>query len=464
MVYLNVLNKRVKQEVGLNMSAGNEQMSLKLFEVGSVAEVEGLDWFVRLSESAVASGEVSETVAGILKDVKVNGDEAVAGYMREWTDPEFEAGRIRVGQDEIDAAIEELDPELRVVIEGAISNVFAYQRHIMPAEVGKITIAGAELGLRFLPVEKVGLAVPGGMASYPSSVIMLAIPALAAGVPLEGISVVTPPPTRVAGEVVGDVSSLVLATCGLIGISKVYRIGGAQGMAALGYGTETVDRVEMIVGPGNIFTQLAKAQLSGLVGIDGFYGPSEIVVIADETADVERVASDLIAQAEHDPGKCFLVAWDRGVIENVCGAIGRQVEGRDRKDAIIRAFKEESAAVLVKDLEMAVGVANLIAPEHMTLAVVEPDVVAGKITCGGELFLGDTTPVAAGDYYAGPSHSLPTGRTARFASGVSVYTFLKRSGTVYYRDGMPGEVIDAIDKLARAEGLDGHAASARLRG
>ena len=442
-------------------------MSLKLFEIETAQQVQSLDWFIKLSQSAVPSGDVSQTVATILKDVKNQGDVAVTKYMRQWTDPDFDEKKIRVSQSEIRAAVEALNPQLREVLQGAIANVFAYQKHIMPAEIKPMTLDGAELGLRFLPVEKVGLAVPGGMASYPSSVIMLAIPALAAGVPLEGISVVTPGRTRQKGsndQGGSDVSPLVLATCGLIGIEKVYRIGGAQGIAALGYGTKTVQAVEMIVGPGNIFTQLAKAQLSGLVGIDGFYGPSEIVVIADAQADVQRVAGDLIAQAEHDPGKCFLIAWEGDVIQNICHAIKKQVTTRSRQQAILKAFEDESAAILVKDKSMATEVANLIAAEHVTLAVEDPEALAKKIACGGELFLSDATPVAAGDYYAGPSHSLPTGRTARFASGVSVYTFLKRSGTVFYRNGMPPKVIDAIQQLANAEGLEGHAASVKLRG
>jgi len=282
-------------------------------------------------------------------------------------------------------------------------------------------------------------------------------------VDVKSISVATPPPTRRPGEATGDVSPLVLATCALLGISRVYRIGGAQAVAALALGTKSVDPVDLIVGPGNVFTQLAKQQLAGRVGIDGFYGPSEIVTIADASADPARVASDLIAQAEHDPGRCFLVAWSGGVIEAIQREAAAQLVTRERRAAIEQSFKKWSAAVLVKNEKQAVEVADLFAAEHVNLAVRQPDKLLKKLRNGGEFFLGDATPVAAGDYIAGPSHCLPTGTTARFASGISVYTFLKRSGTVWYRKGMSKTTSQAIARFAEAEGLDGHAESARLR-
>jgi histidinol dehydrogenase len=249
-----------------------------------------------------------------------------------------------------------------------------------------------------------------------------------------------------------------------VGIRHVYRIGGAQGMAALAFGTETVRPVDMIVGPGNTYVQLAKAQLSGVIGTDGFYGPSEILTIADNAADPRRVAADLIAQAEHDPGKCFLVAWERAVLENVLAELTRQLQVRKRGAALVRALREESCAVLVRDENEAAEVANRIACEHVSLAVKDPDALLPSIRHAGEILLGDATPMAAGDYWAGPSHCLPTGTTARFTSGLSPYTFLKRVGTIRYRQGIPREAREAIALLAEAEGLDGHAESARVRG
>jgi histidinol dehydrogenase len=307
--------------------------------------------------------------------------------------------------------------------------------------------------------------VPGGSAVLFSTLIMLAVPAIVAGVDPKKISVVHPLPNRRAGnEGPTDISPIVLAAAHMLGIEKVYRVGGAEAVAALAYGTDTIAPVDFIAGPGNVYGQLAKAQVNGTVGIDGFYGPSEIVTIADETANPVRIASDLIAQAEHDPGKCFLVVWSRGVLDAIIDEVKKQLGQRKRRDAIVRALENESCAVIVKDIDEAAEVANRFAAEHVNLAVVDPDALLAKVRHAGEVFLGDTTPVAAGDYYAGPSHCLPTGTTARFTSGISVYTFLKRTGTVAYHSGMPAQAIDHIARMADAEGLDGHAHSARVRG
>jgi histidinol dehydrogenase len=418
----------------------------------------------RLRPPVGHDSDVARTVASIVADVRAHGDEAVVRYMRKWTDPEFDSARIRVREEELDEAERLLDPALRAALVAAIENVRAYQSHLMPVSPAPIVHGGAEMGLRFTPVDRVGLAVPGGTAAYPSSVIMLAVPALVSGVPADDICVVTPPPTRTGEQPAKDVAPLVLAACKLVGIRHVYRIGGAQAMAALAFGTQTVRPVDMIVGPGNTFVQLAKAQLSGIVGTDGFYGPSEILTIADSSADPRRVAADLIAQAEHDPGKCFLVSWEKATLESVLRELESQLKVRKRSAALVRALREESCAVLVADAREAAEVANRIACEHVSLAVKDPDALLPSIRHAGEILLGDATPMAAGDYWAGPSHCLPTGTTARFTSGLSPYTFLKRVGTIRYRHGIPKEARDAIALLAEAEGLDGHAESARVRG
>ncbi|HEX5655730.1 MAG TPA: histidinol dehydrogenase, partial [Polyangiales bacterium] len=222
--------------------------------------------------------------------------------------------------------------------------------------------------------------------------------------------------------------------------------------------------IDMIVGPGNTYVQLAKAQLAGIVGSDGFYGPSEILTIADSSANPARVASDLLAQAEHDPGMCFLVAWEQAVIDAVGREIEAQLAVRKRAAALRKALANDSCAVLVRDVAEAAAVANRIACEHVSLAVKDPDALLPLVRHGGEILLGDATPMAAGDYWAGPSHCLPTGTTARFTSGLSPYTFLKRVGTIRYRNGFPKAAAEAIALLAEAEGLDAHAESARLRG
>ena len=418
----------------------------------------------RLAATAGPDSEAAETVRAILADVAEHGDAAVVDYMRRWTDPSFDAQRIRVAPDELDAAAEAMPGELRAAIERAIANVRAYQEHVMPADAEPVTIAGAELGLRWTAVPRVGLCVPGGTAVLFSTLVMLAVPALVAGVRPNDIHVISPPPTAKPGQPTGDISPLVLGTAKLLGLSNVYRIGGAQGVAALGHGTQTVPRVDLIAGPGNVFVQLAKAQLGGACGTDnGFYGPSEIVTVADATADPARVAADLLAQAEHDPGKCFLIAWEPGVIERVVAEIARQFPQRRRGEAIAAALRDESCAVRVANEAEAVALADRFAAEHVNLAVADPAAMLKQLRHAGEVFLGDAAPVAAGDYYAGPSHCLPTGTTARFTSGVSVYTFLKRTGTVAYPGGMPPQVIDDIALLADAEGLDAHAASSRIR-
>lgn len=419
----------------------------------------------RLRATTSAGGDVANVVADILADVREHGDEALVRYVRKFSDPRFSKDRLQVSADELANASKQVDADLMDAIKTAIAQVREYQRHAMPQPTAPVTIGGAELGMRFSPVDSVGLCVPGGSAVLFSTLIMLAVPAMVAGVEPKNISVVHPLPNRRAGdEGARDISPIVLAAAHLLRIDKVYRVGGAEAVAALAFGTDTIKPVDFIAGPGNVYGQLAKAQVNGTVGIDGFYGPSEIVTIADESANPVRIAADLIAQAEHDPGKCFLVVWSRGVLDAIVGEVNNQLGQRKRKDAIVRALENESCAVIVKDIHEAADVANRFAAEHVNLAVADPDALLAKVRHAGEVFLGDSTPVAAGDYYAGPSHCLPTGTTARFTSGISVYTFLKRTGTVAYRAGMPAQAIEHIARMADAEGLDGHAHSARVRG
>ncbi len=438
----------------------------------------------KLRATTASNDDAAKTVSTIIEDVRRDGDAALVSYMRRWTNPEFTIDHIRVTSDELTDALNQLnqsDPTMRDTLQSAIDHVHAYQSHICPTDPAPITIDNATLGLRWTPIDRVGLAIPGGRAAYPSTVIMLAVPALAAGVKPQNIHIVSPPPTvdrddsddhkdhdssNNKPDRVPDISPLVLGVCAMLGLTNVYRIGGAQAIAALAYGTDTVPPVDLIVGPGNVYTQLAKQQLAGTVGIDGFLGPSEIVTIADQSADPACVAADLIAQAEHDPGKCFLIAWEFAVLERILNQVNEQLLQRNRTDAIRRAFADESAAVLASDRQQAIDLTNRLAAEHVNLAVDDPQAMLPAIGHAGEIFLGDQTPVAAGDYYAGPSHCLPTGTTARFASGISAYTFLKRTGTVAYPpspQGMSTQTIDAIAKLAEAEGLDGHAASVRIR-
>ena len=444
---------------------------LPIYDMGDAAGRRGYeDRLRRLRVSSTLEGRWHEVARPIIDAVRNHGDEAVVSEMRRWTDPHFEAGRIRVREAELDAAERSLSPELRGAIERAIGNVRAYQRHLLPRAVEPMEVEGCELGMRWTPVDSAGLLVPGGSAVLFSTLIMLAVPALEAGVKAERLAVVTPGPTLKEGGREGgggneprDVSSVTLAVARLLGVGRVYRIGGPAAVAALAFGTKSVEPVDFVAGPGHPVVQAAKLQLTGVVGTDGFYGASEIVTLADELADPRRVAADLVAQAEHDPGKCFLVGWQRGVVEAVAAEVQRQLPGRARAEAIRHSLTYESCGVLCRDEAEALAVVDAFAAEHVNLAVRDPDAALARLRHGGEYFLGDATPVAAGDYYAGPSHTLPTGTTARFSSGVSVYTFLKRSGVVSYRGGMSAQAVEDIARMAEAEGLDGHAASVRMR-
>lgn len=415
----------------------------------------------RLAGQIGSTGEIAHQVTQIVEDVRKQGDAALVNYMKKWTNPAFEAGMIRVSAAELAAAERSLEPAFKQAAMRSIDHVRQYQQHIKPADPRQIEIDGAELGLRFTPIRRVGLHVPGGRAAYPSSVIMLAVPAQVAGV--EQLSVVCPPPTTAPGKEAGDVSPLVLGVCHLLGIDRVYRIGGAQAIAALTYGTRSVQPVDFIAGPGNAWTQEAKRQLFGRVGIDGLFGPSEVVVVADESARPDWIAADLLAQAEHDPGCCFLISKSRAVIEAIVHEVRRQIARRHRRQAIAKALNDWSTAIVVPDDAALAEAVDRFAAEHVTLAVKDPKQLLARLHHGGAWFLGDSTPVASGDYYAGPSHCLPTGTTARFTSGLSVYTFLKRSSLERYPTRPTDQAIADIARFAEAEGLDAHAESIRLR-
>lgn len=437
-------------------------MTLKVLNYDNSADRDVLATLInRLRAETASSGHVADTVAAILEDVKTNQDDALVKYMRKWTNPDFTADMIRVNAEELAAAEESLPVDLREAFEHSIANVRAYQKHVMPTDPPTVEIDGAQLGMRFTPMHRAGLHVPGGRAAYPSSVIMLAVPAQVAGV--KELPIVSPPPTAMVGQAAGDISPLVLGVCNMLGVSEVYRIGGAQAIAALAYGTESVKAVDFIAGPGNSFTQQAKKQMFGLIGIDGFCGPSEIVVLADESANPAWIASDLIAQAEHDPGCCFLVSTSLEVINKINAELKKQLPERSRIEPIRQSLENWCAAIHVSDEGTALGLVDELAGEHVTLAVEDPYGTLKQLNHGGAWFLGSGTPVASGDYYAGPSHCLPTGTTARYCSGVSVYTFLKRSSVEHYPTRPHDTAIKHITTFANAEGLDAHAASVQAR-
>jgi histidinol dehydrogenase len=336
----------------------------------------------------------------------------------------------------------------------SIAQVKEYQVKILPQSPAPVSRNGVELGLRFTPLDSAGLYFPGGKASYPSSLIMLAVPAQVAGV--KRIAVCTPPSKY--GR-----SDLVLAACHELGLTQVYRAGGAAAIAAMAFGTDTIPAVDKIVGPGNTYVQLAKRALAGCVGLDGFLGPSEIVIVADETGNPAYIAADLIAQAEHDPGSCFLLTTSRKLAEAVVAELKKQTAQLDRSPAIEKSLAHDSAIVVDESIESLIELANRFAAEHVNVQTKDDKAVLDKLTHAGAIFVGPYSPVAAGDYIAGPSHCLPTNTTARFSSGISVYEFLKRTGVARYTAQGLANDAPGIIALANAEHLGGHAASIRVR-
>ena len=409
------------------------------------------------ADLALARGEYAKATAAvqeILADVAQRGDEALVHWSRKFDDPDFDAGQIRVTPAEMAQAASRVPAELMDALRRSITQVREYQTHIMPAAPPPLRREGVELGLRFTPLDSAGLYFPGGKASYPSSLIMLAVPARVAGV--KRIVVCTPPSKY--GR-----SDLVLAACHELKLEHVYRAGGAAAVAAMAFGTATIPAVDKIVGPGNTYVQLAKRLLAGCVGVDGFLGPSEILVIADETAQADFIAADLLAQAEHDPGSCYLLTTSSQLAENVKRELQRQSQILDRSEAIARALQHSSAIIVDPKMQRLIEVANRFGAEHVNVQCADEQAVLKDLLHAGAVFLGPHSPVAAGDYVAGPSHCLPTNTTARFSSGISVYEFLKRSSVVRYDPQGLSRDTAAIVALARAEQLDGHAASVKIR-
>ena len=415
------------------------------FELRTFAHVRG-------AEDPETRGRVAE----ILRDVRERGDEAVLEYTRRWD--RLDVGRadeLRIRQEEMDTARRSLEPELLAALGRAAENLRRF--HERQREHGFVELFpdGSLLGQRVAPLQRVGIYVPGGRAAYPSSVLMNAIPAAVAGV--AEIVMVTPAPE-------GRIESAVLAAAGIAGVTEAFRIGGAQAVAALAYGTETISPVDKIVGPGNRWVAEAKRQVYGWVDIDMIAGPSEILIIADGGADPLHVAADLIGQAEHDPDAvAWLVTPSEELARALPEALDRLLADNPRREIARAALDQNGLVVLVDDLAAAAAVADLRAPEHLELLVPEPLALAGRIRNAGAIFLGGTSPEPVGDYYAGPNHVLPTGGTARWASPLGVYDFLKRTSLIGYSAERLREHAHDVIRLAEAEGLHGHAAAVRLR-
>jgi histidinol dehydrogenase len=407
---------------------------------------------------AVGKGERASQIAAvqkILADVAQRGDDALVDSARQFDDPDFSADQIRVTPNETAEAAKRVPANQLSAIRRSIAQVREYQSHVMPKPPAPLKRPGVELGMRFTPLESAGLYFPGGKAAYPSTLIMLAVPAQVAGVE----KIVVCSPSGKFGKI-----DLVLATAHELKLTEVFRAGGPAAIAAMAFGTKTIPRVDKIVGPGNAYVQLAKRALAGCVGIDGFLGPSEILTLADETGNPRFIAADLLAQAEHDPGSCYLLTDSPKLADECLAEIKTQLPALSRRVAAEKALTERSAIIVGQSMDDLVTLADRFAAEHVNLQTRDDQAVLKKLKNGGAIFLGPWSPVAAGDYVAGPSHCLPTNTTARFSSGISVYEFLKRASVEKYDEAGLRADADAIVTMAEAEHLDGHAKSVRIRG
>ena len=399
--------------------------------------------------------DVDRIVADILSDVRKRGDAAVLELTRRFDRLELDAGRLRIGAEELDAAESRCSAETVDALKLAAERIRDFHARSIPDGVDYTDDAGVRLGLRWRPVEAAGLYVPGGTAAYPSSVLMNALPAKVAGV--DRLVMVVPTPD-------GVTNPLVLTAAKIAGVDEVYRIGGAQAVGALAYGTETIRPVDKIVGPGNAFVAAAKRRVFGTVGIDMIAGPSEILVVADGENDPDWIAADLLSQAEHDPtAQSILITDDAGFADRVEAAITSQLATLDRREIAEASWRDHGAIILVETLSDAVPIIDRVAPEHLELAVADPDALAADIRNAGAIFLGRYTPEAIGDYVAGPNHVLPTSRSARFSSGLGTVDFLKRTSFVACNSDSLGAIGPAAVTLAEAEGLGAHARSVAIR-
>lgn len=399
---------------------------------------------------------VRETTAAIVERVRCEGDAALVDLARRFDDPDFAPSALRVGTEELADLAGAAGAEERALLERTRERIAAYHERQGEESFRMDLGDGSRLEWRSVPIAAAGVYVPGGAAVYPSTVLMNTVPAAVAGV--RRIALATPPGAL-------ERSPVLAAAIAAAGVHEVYRIGGAQAIAALAFGTATVRPVDKVVGPGNAYVAEAKRQLGHRIGTDAFAGPSEVVVLADETARPDWVAADLLAQAEHGSGeeRAILITTSRTLAEETVAELGRQAEGQPHAGTIARALARHGAAVVVRDLEAAVRVAEEIAPEHLEVMTRDPESLGDRFPSAGAVLLGEHSPVAAGDYGAGPNHVLPTGGAARFASPLSVGDFRKRQSVLRYRKAKLESLRDDFERFARIEGFEAHARSVAIR-
>ena len=419
-----------------------------------IPKVNKMEVVQRLAARSVAlDAELMRVVASIVDDVRARKDEALFDYTQQFDNVELK--QLRVGEDELRRCAVGVDENVRRALREAIENVRAFHERQVEESWTISPREGVQLGQRITPLERVGLYVPGGTAAYPSSVVMNVVPAQVAGV--ERIVVTTPP--RTFSE-----NPAVAAALIELNVSEVYAVGGAQAIAALAFGTETVPRVDKITGPGNKYVAAAKKLVFGVVGIDSIAGPTEVVIVADETARPDFIAADLLAQAEHgEDASAVLITTDESLARRVAEEVERQVQSLPRREIVRSSLKHYGAVVVVESLNEACDLVNELAPEHVEIVTKDDESIADKIRHAGAIFFGGYTPEAVGDYLAGPNHVLPTSRTARFSSALGVYDFVKRTSLLRYSKEAFSKVADSVNVLAESEGLAGHATSALIR-
>ncbi len=395
-----------------------------------------------------------QVVEKIAQDVRSRGLAAVLEYSRKLDGAELSRETLRVSEDELKQAHAAATPAFLDAISHIRDNIVEFQQAILHSDK-ELKRPGITLQQCYRPLERVGVCVPGGAAAYPSTVLMTAVPAQVAGV--KEIAIIAPP------TAFGSNNPDVLATCHELGIREVYRLGGAHGVAALAYGIEGLPKVDKIVGPGNLFVALAKKFVYGEVDIDAIAGPSEVVVLADQSTRADFTAADLLAQAEHAPGASILITWDEGTLERTAAELERQVAKLERCDVTVQSLEAFGCLILVADEEEACRVTNLIAPEHLHIAIDNARRLLPKLPHAGAIFLGNHSPVALGDYAAGPSHVLPTGGTGRWASGLSANSFLRSHSVIEYSAAALADIAPEIRCLAEKEGLTAHRESVEIR-
>ena len=407
-----------------------------------------------LSRSQFSHDDINAIVKDILDDVKLRGDQALYDYNKKFDNVSLSS--LQVTEKEIEDAFNRLDKELLDVIRYSHENIVRYHTKQKRNDFLDKDTDGVILGQIINPIEKVGIYVPGGTAAYPSTVLMNAVPAKVAGV--EEIVMVTPPNED------GTISDVILAAAKIAGVTKIFKVGGAQAVAALSYGTETIPAVYKIVGPGNIFVAMAKKMVFGEVAIDMVAGPSEVLIISDDSSDPLHIAADLLSQAEHDKlAACILVTTSEKLAKSVAVEIESQLAELPRQEIARESINNNGRIIIAKNIEEAILISNEIAPEHLELAVMDPFALLSKIKNAGSIFLGHNTPEPLGDYLAGPNHTIPTSGTAKFASPLSVDDFIKKSSVIYYSKEALEKVKDKVILFAESEGLTAHANSVRKR-